>query len=243
MRPTLCADSPDDRSCSLGVCADSPGAGCGLPCPGYRQLVSWLLAALYDRFMRGTEEAVLRRWRAELLAPLAGSVLELGAGTGANLPFYSPEVSRLVLSEPDRHFRRRLVRRLAEVGRAAEVVDAPAERLPFPDASFDAVVSTLVLCSVPDLQRALAEARRVLRPGGRLVFLEHVAAEDRPGRLAWQRRLEPLWRRLAGNCHLTRRTADAIEAAGFRMDSCTRESLRKALPWTRPSVRGYALAP
>ena len=205
--------------------------------------MSWLLAALYDPFMRRTEEA-LGPWRAELLAPLRGRVLELGAGTGVNLAHYPAGLERLVLSEPDPHFRRRLRRRLAEAARAdGEVIAAPAERLPCADASFDAVVSTLVLCSVPDLHSALAEVRRVLRPGGALVFLEHVAAEDRPRRLGWQRRLEPLWRRLAGNCHLTRRTAQAIEAAGFELQSCTRESLRRALPFVRPSVRGWALAP
>jgi ubiquinone/menaquinone biosynthesis C-methylase UbiE len=115
------------------------------------------------------------------------------------------------------------------------------DALPFDDGAFDAVVSTLVLCSVPDVERALAEVRRVLRPGGKLLFLEHVAADDRPDRLAWQRRLEPLWMRISGNCHLTRRTGEAIRAAGFRVQRETRESMRKALPIVRPSVRGLAV--
>ncbi len=205
--------------------------------------MSWLFATIYDRFMRRTEEH-LAAWRAELLRDLQGRVLELGAGTGVNLVFYPAGLARLVLAEPDRHMRARLVAKVArerpgaEVG--VEVVDAAAEALPFDDASFDVVVSTLVLCSVDDLGRALAEARRVLRAGGALVFLEHVAADDRPGRLAWQRRLEPAWRRLAGNCHLTRRTAEAIEAAGFDLQACTRESARKALPFVRPTARGVA---
>lgn len=205
--------------------------------------MSWLFAALYDRFMRRAEEH-LAPWRADLLGDVAGRVLELGAGTGVNLTFYPSGLERLVLAEPDRHMRLRLAARAARAAREGariEVVDAAAEGLPFADASFDVVVSTLVLCSVGDLARALGEARRVLAPGGALVFLEHVAADERPGRLKWQRRLEPVWRRLAGNCHLTRRTAQAIETAGFDLQTCTRESLRGALPFVRPSARGRAV--
>ena len=201
--------------------------------------MSFFLATIYDRFMAKAERAALGEWRHALVAPLAGEVLEVGAGTGANLPHYSPAVTKLVLAEPDGYMRRRLVVRARE--RGAEVIDAPCEKLPFADASFDAVVSTLVLCSVGSLEGALAEIRRVLRPGGKLVFIEHVAAWDRPDRLKWQRRLEPFWKRFAGNCHLTRTTAEAIERAGFRLDAVTRESVRKALPWVRPSVRGVAV--
>jgi ubiquinone/menaquinone biosynthesis C-methylase UbiE len=197
------------------------------------------MAAIYDRFMRRTE-AHLVPWRAALLSGLSGRVLELGAGTGVNLPFYPRALERLVLAEPDRHMRARLAARVGRERPGAEVVDASAEALPFDDGAFDAVVSTLVLCSVRDVERALGEARRVLRPGGALVFLEHVAADERPARLRWQRRLEPIWKRVAGNCHLTRRTAEAIAAAGFVLEACERESLREALPFTRPSVRGVA---
>ena len=112
-----------------------------------------------------------------------------------------------------------------------------------PDEFFDAVVSTLVLCSVHDMDQALEEIRRVLVPGGQLVFLEHIGAEDRPDRLKWQRRVEPLWRVLAGNCHLTRRTEQAIERAGFDVIQIQRESIRKAMPLTRPSIRGIAVKP
>jgi ubiquinone/menaquinone biosynthesis C-methylase UbiE len=199
--------------------------------------MSWLMAAIYDGMMRGSEEACLGQWRAELLRELSGSVLEIGAGTGATLPLYPKAVTRLVMCEPDPHMRRKL-----EAKRPAGVEVSPAsiEELPFPEKSFDAVVSSLVLCSVPDQAAALAQIRRVLKPGGRLVFLEHVLAEGKPNRLKWQRRIEPVWKHLMGNCHLTRRTEAAIEAAGFRIERIQRESMRKALPVCRPSIRGIA---
>lgn len=197
-----------------------------------------LLAAVYDRLLKPTEDACLADWRAELLAPLTGSVLEVGAGTAANLPYYPAGLARLVLAEPDAAMRRRLVKR---AGGRAEVIDASAEDLPFDDQTFDAVVCTLVLCSVRDPPAALAEIRRVLKPGGRLVFVEHVAAENNPGRLKWQRRIEPIWKRLMGNCHVTRRTEEAIRAAGFELHDVRRESLRKTIPIARPSIRGVAI--
>ena len=200
----------------------------------------WLMAVFYDRFMRKTETHCLAAWRAELVKEVSGHVLDVGAGTGANLPYYREGVQRLVLAEPDPHMRTRLEKRLGACELNAEVADASLEELPFTDGTFDVVVSTLVLCSVPDLAPALAEIRRVLRPGGRFVFLEHVASGD-PSRYAWQRRLEPLWRLVAGNCRLTRRTEQAILEAGLTLDSCTRESMRKAISLVRPTVRGVAL--
>ena len=206
--------------------------------------MSWLVAAIYDRLMRASEKACLNQWRAELLQDLRGEVLEVGAGTGVNLPHYPKAVGRLVVSEPDRHMRRRLQARcgpseLCQV----EVSDASLEGLPMAPVSFDAVVSTLVLCSVQDLHAALAEAFRVLRPGGCFVFLEHVAAAANPRRLKWQHRIEPLWKRLAGNCHLTRRTEEAIITAGFAIERIQRASIRKAMPIVRPSIRGVARKP
>ena len=192
--------------------------------------------------MGGTERACLGRWRSELLAEAAGDVLEIGAGTGANLPFYPQAVRRLAADQAgSRHAREAGPPDEGLPGAEIEAAAAAVDALPFDDGAFDAVVSTLVLCSVPDVERALAEVRRVLRPGGKLLFLEHIAADDRPERLAWQRRLEPLWTRVSGNCHLTRRTGEAIRAAGFRVQRETRESMRKALPIVRPSVRGLAI--
>ena len=204
----------------------------------------WFMSVIYDRFMKASEEACLVEWRGELLRDVGGDVLEIGAGTGANLPHYGASVERLVATEPDRY----MIPKLRERARrdrpgSLEIVESEADRLPFADATFDAVVSTLVLCSVPDLDRALTEAKRVLKPGGRFVFLEHVAAEDRPDRYVWQRRVEPLWKRVAGNCHLTRRTGDAIRRAGFTIDQEIKDSMRKANPITRATIRGVARKP
>jgi ubiquinone/menaquinone biosynthesis C-methylase UbiE len=198
----------------------------------------WLMATLYDRFMADTERACLSGFRAELLGTLSGDVLEVGAGTGVNLSHYPGTVSRLVLTEPDPHMRARLDRRIGT--RGATVRGDAAGHLDLPDESFDVVVSTLVLCTVEDPSRALAEMHRVLRPGGQLVFLEHVAAAAGSSRLRWQRRVEPVWKHLAGNCHVTRDTERSIVTAGFDIEDVRRESLRKAPPWIRPSIRGVA---
>jgi ubiquinone/menaquinone biosynthesis C-methylase UbiE len=198
--------------------------------------MSWLMAAVYDRFMRVSEEACLGKWRAELLRDLAGEVLEVGAGTGSTLGLYPKAVTRLVMCEPDPHMRRKLMEKRGTI----EISDAPAEKLPFENDSFDAVVCSLVLCSVRDQRSALSEIARVLKPGGKLVFLEHVAADGKPERLKWQGRIEPVWKHLMGNCHLTRRTEAAIAAAGLSIESIQRESIRKALPIVRPSIRGVA---
>lgn len=206
--------------------------------------MSWWMSLLYDRVMSSAERACLVDWRADLLHGLGGEVLEIGAGTGANLPHYPAAVTRLVATEPDLHMLEKLRARVRTGGRPTpQLVAATSDDLPFPDASFDAVVTTLVLCSVPDPTRTLTELRRVLRPGGTLVYLEHVAAEGDPDRLAWQRRIEPVWKHVAGNCHLTRRTGDAIRHAGFDVEKEQRESMRKSFFFTRPTVRGIARKP
>ncbi len=205
--------------------------------------MSWLFAALYDRFMHRTEEACLRDWREKLLSGLRGTVAEIGAGTGANLPYYGASVTRLTLLEPDDEMRRRLAARRAGAHvRAAEVdvAGASGETLPFPDASLDAVVGTLVLCTVRDPSAVLSEVRRVLKPSGAYVFLEHGAADDGSSRLRWQRRLEPAWKKFVEGCHLTRRADVALAAAGFRIEGMQRESMREAWPVLRPTVRGIA---
>jgi ubiquinone/menaquinone biosynthesis C-methylase UbiE len=204
--------------------------------------MGWVMAKIYDRFMRASEEACLQAWRGELLASVTGDVLEIGAGTGANLAHYDRALGRLVLAEPDPRMRVQCEAKLALDRRPnVEVCGADASALPFGDATFDVVVSTLVLCSVPDQARVIAEVRRVLKPGGKLVFLEHVAAEGDPMRLLWQRAIEPVWKHLAGNCHVTRDTAKSIRDAGFTLEGETRASMRKAMRHIRPTVRGVAI--
>ena len=205
--------------------------------------MSRLMAALYDGFMRETERECLGAWREELLSGLAGDVAEVGAGTGLNLGHYPRSVTHLTLVEPDASMRRHLeARRSAEPRRVQEVdiVAAPAEALPFPDASLDAVVGTLVLCSVRDPAVVLAEVRRVLKPGGAFAFLEHGPAAEGSRRLWWQQRIEPVWAAVVDGCHLTRRADESIEAAGLRIETSQRESMRKAWPILRPTVRGVA---
>jgi SAM-dependent methyltransferase len=201
---------------------------------------SRLFTAVYDRALRATEEAGLRRLRRELLAGARGRVLELGAGTGLNLDLYPDAVEELVLTEPDPHMARRLRERLDGSGRAATVVAAPAERLPFEDASFDTAVATLVLCTVADPAAALVEAARVLKPGGQLLFVEHVRAED-AGLARWQDRLEPPWRFLADGCRCNRDTVATIGASPLALGEVEHGTLPKALPLIKPLVRGSAL--
>jgi ubiquinone/menaquinone biosynthesis C-methylase UbiE len=198
------------------------------------------IAKSYDRIMRSMEEGCLSEWRGELLVPLSGKVLEIGAGTGRSLPAYPPSVTSLTLAEPDRHMRRQLERAVLAYGTHVDVIASPAEHLPFDAGTFDAVVSSLVLCSVKDQTSVLQEVHRLLRPGGQFVFLEHVAAHDRPRRLRGQRAIEPFWRLIAGNCHLTRSTDEAIASSGFTIVALERASLRGAPPFIRPSIRGVA---
>jgi ubiquinone/menaquinone biosynthesis C-methylase UbiE len=201
-----------------------------------------VFAALYDRALKATEEGGLRAMRTELLADASGRVLELGAGTGVNLELYPEAVTELVLVEPGPHMAKQLRQRVGASPRAAQVIEAPAERLPYGDGEFDTVVATLVLCTIPDQEAALAEAARVLRPGGRLLFIEHVRSED-PGSAAWQDRLEGTWRFLADGCHCNRDTLAGLQDSPLRVESVERGQLPKALPLMRPLIRGTAVRP
>lgn len=199
-------------------------------------------SAFYDRGLSAAEDAGLRQMRVELLEGAGGRTVELGAGTGANLDLYPDAVEELVLSEPDSHMVARLRGKLGISGRDAAVVEAPAERLPFPDESFDTAVATLVLCTVPNPAAALDEVARVLKPGGRFLFLEHVRAGEL-GLARWQDRLERPWRFLGDGCHCNRDTVATIDASPLVLDEVSRGALPKSPPIVRPLRRGTALRP
>ena len=203
-------------------------------------LRSTMFAAMYDRMSRANEEAGVRALREGLLAGATGRVLEIGAGTGANLPLYDSGLEALVMTEPEAAMLRRLQQKAREQAPDAEVVQAPAESLPFEDGSFDTVVSTLVLCGVDDQSQALREAHRVLRPGGRLLFLEHVRSDD-PGLARFQDRMNWL-NRLVVQCDCNRPTLAAIEAAGFDVTQLDHTTMPKAPKFVRPLIVGTASA-
>jgi ubiquinone/menaquinone biosynthesis C-methylase UbiE len=192
----------------------------------------------YDRFLSPAEKAGLGDMRRELLAQARGRCIEIGAGTGLNLDSWPADLEELVLTEPDPHMSSQLRRKL---DRDARVVEAPAERLPFDDDHFDTAALTLVLCTVPDPAAALREIDRVLKPGGRLLFLEHVRAAE-PGLARWQDRLETPWKWLGDGCHCNRDTLRSIEASPLEVENLERGALPKALPLVRPLVRGSARA-
>lgn len=202
----------------------------------------WLFATMYDRLMAGTEKAGLHDRRARLLESARGDVLEIGAGTGLNLPFYGQAVDTLTVTEPEAPMARRLAKRLREQTRTVTLVEAAAEQLPLADDRFDTVVSTLVLCTVSDPPRALREIRRVLKPGGEFLFLEHVRSED-PGLARWQDRLNGINRVIAHGCNCNRSTLDTIQQAGFEISSIEKAVLLKAPPFVRPLVVGTAFKP
>jgi SAM-dependent methyltransferase len=216
-------------------CAAVPGAL-------YEATMGRAFASAYDSMMRKTEEAGLRERRRQLLESARGRVLELGSGTGLNLDLYPPTVSELVLCEPSPHMARRLRRRVEESGRKAEVIEAPGERLPADDDSCDTVVTTLVLCTVTDVEATLNEIGRVLRPGGRLLFIEHVRS-DEPGRARWQDRLEGAWGFVGAGCHPNRDTLAAIESSALVVEEVEHGKLRKSPPIVRPLVQGAAVRP
>lgn len=198
-------------------------------------------AAVYDRVLAGVERAGLAERRAALLAEASGRVLEIGAGTGANLVHLPADAGPVTLTEPSPGMRRRAERRIELLGRdGVTLVGAGAESLPFPDAAFDTVVSTLTLCTVEDPERAAGELRRVLVPAGRLLVLEHVGGTDATAR--WQRRIEPVWRHVARGCRLTRDTRTTLERAGFDV-SGVRDWSMPGGGVTGPAIIGVARAP
>jgi ubiquinone/menaquinone biosynthesis C-methylase UbiE len=196
-----------------------------------------LFAVMYEKVGKGSEDAGLREERRQLLAGAEGATIEIGAGTGLNVPLYSDRVTRLVVTEPDRHMRARLVRRVADARPGAEVVDSPAEQIPFADATFDTAVVTLVLCSVPDQGNALQEIARVVKPGGKLLFLEHVRSDDEKVARS-QDRIRPFCN-LVG-CNPNRSTLVAIEESVFTVEDVRHGEVPKAPKFERPMIVGIA---
>jgi ubiquinone/menaquinone biosynthesis C-methylase UbiE len=198
---------------------------------------AWLLShgQGFDRDLYGERKRAL-------LGGLRGTVVEIGPGAGVNLPYFASDV-RWIGVEPNVHFHGGLRRKAARLGLDADVRAGTAERLDLPDASADAVVSTLVLCSVDDLDAALAEVRRVLKPGGRLVFIEHVAAPPDSLLRRVQRGIRPLWGVIADGCRPDRETGRHIEAAGFTEVQIDRFDAAMPLPVVRPHIAGTAVKP
>lgn len=184
-------------------------------------------AALYDTLNRGVERRILAPIRGWVVGEATGRVLEVGAGTGLSFRHYRRDV-QLVATEPDPYMLPRARRRAAALGLPVEFHAAPAGALPFPDGSFDAVVCTLVLCTVADPVQALGEIRRVLKPEGTFRFIEHVRADGWLGRA--QDLVMPVWRRIGAGCHPNRRTGETIEAAGFRIARLEEHRLPLGMP-------------
>lgn len=196
-------------------------------------------AAVYDRLLAPSEEAFLGARRDDLVGEAEGTVLEIGGGTGLNLPHYR-KAKRVVLAEPSAQMRAKVAAHLPECAVPVTVVAAGAEQLPYPDDFFDAVVSTLVLCTVGSLNRSLAEIRRVLKPGGEFRFLEHVRASGSAA--DWQDRVQPVWTWLGVGCYPNRDIESAIGAAGFSIESIERFDAPGPPTPVRPQIQGVAVA-
>ena len=205
------------------------------------RLFGRIYARCYDFFMDRLARAGAAEHRRRLVAEAGGEILEIGAGAGKNLPFYG-SAEQVVALEPDPAMRARAQDTALEARVPVEVVEGDGMALPFPDASFDTVVFSLVLCTVPDMEQTLTEARRVLRPGGTLRFYEHVRAAD-PHLARWQDRLERPWGWIVRGCHPNRDTAAAVAAAGFIVLSLEEFDFPVMPPIVRPHVIGIAERP
>ena len=203
-----------------------------------------IFARVYDRVSGRAEDAGQREHRRELLDGLSGRVVEVGAGNGLNFAHYPPAVEEVLAIEPEPFLRERARAAAASAPVAVRVLDGTAERLPLDDASADAAVLSLVLCTVPDQSAALAELRRVLLPGGELRFYEHVRSE-RAGFARFQEVADLIWPRIAGGCHTARDSGRAIAAAGFELERCRRLTFRPCsmIAPIAPHVLGRARRP
>ena len=200
-------------------------------------LSQWAFAAAYD-VLNAAVEWRIARYRRATAGVVSGDVLEIGGGSGANLRYF-PDGARLTFLEPNPHMAKRLRGRAERLGRPITVVEDVGEQMPFENGSFDTVLTTLVLCTVRDLDAVVAEARRVLRPGGKFIFYEHVAARGAAGK-ALQASLNPAWKFLTTGCHLNRDIVTAVEAAGFAEVTVERFNVRFGTPIALPNVIGTA---
>jgi ubiquinone/menaquinone biosynthesis C-methylase UbiE len=197
---------------------------------------------LYDLLGAPVEKKpLIRGMRRKLLEGARGRVLEVGAGTGFNVPYYPDEIEELTLTDGLGGMLRRAERRAEQAGRTVTTTRASVDDLPYEDGSFDTVVGSLLLCSVPDQDRALAEIRRVLRPGGHYLFLEHVRSAD-PAAARRQDRWEGVWRRLAMGCRPNRDTLPRIESA-FTVDRLEQGEIPMGPKIVRPYALGRAATP
>ena len=201
-----------------------------------------MFAWFYDLVSSRMERLGVGIWRRELLHEIQGDILEIGAGTGRNLIHYGQGVRRLWMLEPDQSMRAGICRksRGQAISGSVMVLASKAEALPFADNSVDAVVSTLVLCSVENAKNAIHEIKRVLKPGAGFYFLEHVGAFDQERRLSWQRRVDPLWCHLAGGCSLTRDTKSLLRESGLSIESMDMSELPGTGYLVGPAIRGVA---
>ncbi len=199
-------------------------------------------ASIYDRMMASGERSFMREIREEIAGGARGRVLEIGAGTGANFPYYNDHAEEIFATEPDPYMLQRARRRAEKVGRPIELRQASAENLPFDNASFDTVVSTLVMCSVGDPLLALSEVRRVLKPSGELRMYEHVRYEYAFGAF-WQDLITPLWRWVGAGCHPNRDIASAVREVGFEFERIELTKPHPPIPpmiFVRPHIKGVA---
>jgi ubiquinone/menaquinone biosynthesis C-methylase UbiE len=202
-----------------------------MPDPAVEEKVEHpVFARLYLRMASGRKARGEDEYRRELLAGLSGRVIEVGAGNGLNFPFYPETVDEVVAVEPEPLLREAAAKNAPEAPVPVEVIDGVSGRLPVEDESFAAGVASLVLCSVPDQQRALAEFRRVIRPGGELRFYEHVVAHRSTPALLQRVADATFWPRVGGGCHLSRDTGAAIEHAGFTIEDSKRFSFTPGAP-------------
>jgi|SRR6266540_3304247 len=201
-------------------------------------------AAIYDSMAASEERRFMGEVRTELVGGAKGRVLEIGAGTGLNFSYYPKDVE-VIATEPDPYMLRRARRRLTESGNHIELRESSAEELPFENDSFDTVVGTLVMCSVPHPERALAEIRRLLKPGGEYRFYEHVRYDSAFGGF-WQDAIMPIWRWFGAGCHPNRDTVRTIQNAGFSIAHLERTKPLPPVPpmiFSRPHVKGIAKSP